>query len=45
MSETQWPHTFHISLKPKKLDGLVSQTGGFSLGSNDYISNSGCAGF
>jgi hypothetical protein len=32
MSETQWPHTLHISLNQEKLDGLVSQTGGSGLG-------------
>jgi hypothetical protein len=32
MSETQWPHTLHISLNQEKSDGPVSQTGGSSLG-------------
>jgi hypothetical protein len=32
MSETQWPHTLHISLNQEKLDDPVSQTGGSSLG-------------
>jgi hypothetical protein len=32
MSETQWPHTLHISLNQEKPDGHVSQTGGSSLG-------------
>jgi hypothetical protein len=32
MSETQWPHTLHISLNQEKPDGSVSQTEGFSLG-------------
>jgi hypothetical protein len=31
MSETQWPHTLHISLNQVKPDGPVSQTGGSSL--------------
>jgi hypothetical protein len=32
MSETQWPHTLHISLNQGKPDGLVSQTEGSGLG-------------
>jgi hypothetical protein len=32
MSETQWPHTLHISLNQVKLDGPVSQTRGSGLG-------------
>jgi hypothetical protein len=32
MSETQCPHTLHISLNQDKLDDPVSQTGGFDLG-------------
>jgi hypothetical protein len=32
MSETQWPHTLHISLNQKKPDGLISQTRGSGLG-------------
>jgi hypothetical protein len=32
MSETQWPHTLHISLNQVKPDGPVSQTGGSGLG-------------
>jgi hypothetical protein len=32
MSETQWPHTLHISLNQKKSDGPVFQTGGSGLG-------------
>jgi hypothetical protein len=32
ISETQWPHTLHISLNQEKLDGPVSQTGGSGLG-------------
>jgi hypothetical protein len=32
MSETQFPHTLHISLNQIKLDGPVSQTGGSGLG-------------
>jgi hypothetical protein len=31
-SKMQWSHTLHISLNQKKVDGLVSQTGGSSLG-------------
>jgi hypothetical protein len=32
MSETQWPHTLHISLNQVKSDDPVSQTGGSDLG-------------
>jgi hypothetical protein len=32
MSETQWPHTLHITLNQEKLDGPVSQMGGSGLG-------------
>jgi hypothetical protein len=32
MSETQWPHTLHISLNQVKLDGPVSQTRRSGLG-------------
>jgi hypothetical protein len=32
MSETQWPHTLHISLNQEKPDGPVSQTRGSGLG-------------
>jgi hypothetical protein len=32
MSETQWPHTLHISLNQVKSDGPVSQTEGSGLG-------------
>jgi hypothetical protein len=32
MSETQWPHTLHISLNQEKTDGPIFQTGGFDLG-------------
>jgi hypothetical protein len=32
ISETQWPHTLHISLNQEKLVGPVSQTGGSGLG-------------
>jgi hypothetical protein len=32
ISETQWPHTLHISLNQEKPNGLVSQTGGSGLG-------------
>jgi hypothetical protein len=32
MSETQWPHTLHISLNQEKLDGPISQIGGSGLG-------------
>jgi hypothetical protein len=32
MSEIQWPHTLHISLKQEKPDGPVSQIGGSGLG-------------
>jgi hypothetical protein len=32
MSETRWPHTLHISLNQKKLDGSVFQTGESDLG-------------
>jgi hypothetical protein len=32
MSETQWPHTLHISLNQGKPDGPVSQTEGSGLG-------------
>jgi hypothetical protein len=28
MSETQWPHTLHISLNQEKPDGLVSKLEG-----------------
>jgi hypothetical protein len=38
MSETQYPHTLHISLNQEKSDGSVFQTGGFSFGCNGYIS-------
>jgi hypothetical protein len=31
MSETQWPHTHHISLNQEKPDNLVFQTGGSGL--------------
>jgi hypothetical protein len=31
MSEMQWSHTLHISLKQKKSNGPVSQTGGSDL--------------
>jgi hypothetical protein len=34
MSETQWPHTLHISLNQEKPDGPVSQTGGYGLWDN-----------
>jgi hypothetical protein len=32
MSETQCPHTLHISLNQEKSDGSVFQIGGFDLG-------------
>jgi hypothetical protein len=32
MSETQWPHTLHISLNQVKSDGPVSQIGRSALG-------------
>jgi hypothetical protein len=32
MSETQWPHTLHISLSQEKPGGPVSQIGGSGLG-------------
>jgi hypothetical protein len=35
MSETQWPHKFHISLNQGKLDSPVSQTRGSNFGCND----------
>jgi hypothetical protein len=31
MSEMQWSHTLHISLKQEKSNGPVSQTGGSDL--------------
>jgi hypothetical protein len=46
MSETQWPHTLHISLNPKKKSNVpISQTGASGLGCNDYILNFGCSDF
>jgi hypothetical protein len=44
MSETQWPHTFYLSLNLGKLNILISHTGASGLGCNGYISNSGCFG-
>jgi hypothetical protein len=34
MSETQWPHTLHISINLGKLDGLVFQTRLFGFDCN-----------
>jgi hypothetical protein len=52
MSETQWPHTLHLSLNLEKLDVLICQTRAFGLGCNCYNSNSifssskiGCSSF
>jgi hypothetical protein len=45
MSETQWPHTLHISLNQKKQDSPISQTGASGFSCNGYISHSACSGF
>jgi hypothetical protein len=43
MSETQWPHTLHLSPNPRKIVCSGFQTGVSGLACNDYISKIGCS--